>query len=80
MTDPQARHSLPDADTILRSADEKMRKRVIESFQTERDPKHGFMVPKALGYKAALALARDCYEMGMMDSLKAIEEVRNVGK
>lgn len=78
MTNPSKpdTRTLPDADVILRVADNKIRMRVIASFQTERDPKHGVQVPKALGYKAALALARDCYEMGMMDALAAIEEVR----
>ena len=74
---------MPNSDEILRKADEKLRKRTIQAHRDEGIKKNGegrtFQQPAALGFYAAIALARDCYEMGMRDALAAIEAVRGVG-
>lgn len=65
---------MPDAKLILSRAHDKLRARVMKAHKDETILKGGTIA--ALGYKAALNLAQDAYEMGMMDALKAVEEVR----
>lgn len=58
-------------------ADEKLRKRTIQAHHDEGIKKNGegriFQQPAALGFYAAIALARDCYEMGMHDASALIK-------
>lgn len=72
--------AVPNASEILRKADEKLRQRAIKAHKDEGIKKNGegktFQQPAALGFYASIALARDCYEMGMMDALKAIDDIR----
>lgn len=62
-----------DAGAILRKADVWLRERTMRAHKDETLLKGGTIA--ALGYKASITLARDCYEMGMMDALKAIKAV-----
>lgn len=66
--------NLPDEATILKQADERIRARAMKAHHDETELKGGAVA--ALGWKASLALARDSYEMGMRDALKAIADTR----